>query len=184
MTHTLKFFRRHLIVDSTVGTIRDTLSAVRLTIELPVGVDIEAFKGCGDTILVRLLTTGTPNWSDKLGRMWETVHYFSIVGIKEVEPDSAQLVQRHRIEVKLLIQKTKRNFGAASALRNSHGRSGEEVGLEVVGFVKSNSLEAIYSPSIIAFGFESGAAAFCSVLKVGTVRCKKQNIGQNVDRFV
>ena len=169
------FRHRHVIIDSVVENIRDSLAAVTLTVQLPVGVDIEAFQGCGDTILVRLLTTGTPNLTDKLGRLWETVHYFSIVGIKGVKHDFSQQQQqpqqpqpphRHNIEVKLLIQKTKRDFGAASALRRSHGRAGDEVGLEIVGFVKSNSLEAIYSPSIIAFGFESGAAAFCSLLKV------------------
>ena len=32
--------------------------------------------------------------------------------------------------------------------------------------IKSSSLEAVYSPNIIAVGFESGAAAFCSILKV------------------
>jgi hypothetical protein len=35
----------------------------------------------------------------------------------------------------------------------------------VVGFVKSNALESLYAPTIIGFGWESGAAAFCSIFK-------------------
>ena len=36
---------------------------------------------------------------------------------------------------------------------------------QVLGFVKSNALESVYAPAIIAFGWESGAAAFCSIFK-------------------
>lgn len=35
----------------------------------------------------------------------------------------------------------------------------------MIGFVKSNALESLHAPRIIAFGWESGAAAFCSLLR-------------------
>ena len=44
------FRHRHVIIDSVVENIRDSLAAVTLTVQLPVGVDIEAFQGCGDTM--------------------------------------------------------------------------------------------------------------------------------------
>jgi hypothetical protein len=37
--------------------------------------------------------------------------------------------------------------------------------LQVIGFLKSNALESVYSPALIGFAWESGAAAFCSIFK-------------------
>jgi hypothetical protein len=91
--------------------------------------------------------------------------------------------QKHRIRVQLMIQRTSRPIGASSALveetwKNSttdveatpvpgsgSGTNGVYFDLRVLGFVKSHSLEAMHLPCVIAFGYESGSAAFCSMLR-------------------
>lgn len=46
----------------------------------------------------------------------------------------------------------------------------------MIGFSKSNSLESVYAPLIIAFGWESGAGAFCSLFRQRRIRKVQQNL--------
>jgi len=92
----------------------------------------------------------------------ETVHYFSVVGISVVYPDKDNT--ESCIEVKLLISPTRRQDGITKLLVKSKDVKNGEFKLSMTWLVKSACQAAVYSPNVIAFGFESGAAAFCSLL--------------------
>jgi hypothetical protein len=76
--------------------------------------------------------------------------------------------QKCYAKVQLMIQRTGRTDGASSAMvepSNSTNKDGVHYDFRVLGFVKSHSLEAMHLPCVIAFGYESGSAAFCSLLR-------------------
>lgn len=160
-------FSRYNIVSKSLRPIRGKgLVAVTLVLDPPTTAAPALFQGVGDIIIVRNRTVRVSSLAlSSFKRHCETVHYFSVVGIRETLPAATESGPS-RIEVDLLIQKTARPEGASSALVAADESSGDlKHEIEVVGFMKSNSLEAMHSPCLIAFGFESGSAAFCSMLK-------------------
>ena len=78
-----------MIVDSKVTRIRANVSWVSLRVQLPRGADMEAFRGCGDIALFRLMPIRDQPCINSTTRVWETAHYFSVVGIKVLGASSA-----------------------------------------------------------------------------------------------
>lgn len=182
----------YVIVSKVVRQLRGNaanISAVYLDIELPPQMDAKKLaEGHSDIIIVRNKATGF------FRRFWESAHYFSVVAIEEigivprntVAGDCNEDTKLKGVRVTLLIQKTRRPDGASTALvrqkpKQTDGGGGDiekqrdleskfdteniHQKVSIIGFIKSNSFGACFSPCIIAFGFESGAAAFCSMLK-------------------
>ena len=96
-------------------------------------------------------------------RVLETVHYFSVVSIKLVEDSPASSSDSY-LEVTLLISPTRRPDGISQALVTTQSAAAK-LKFDMYIFLKSNGLESLYTPSLIAVAFDSGAAAFCSLLK-------------------
>ena len=119
-----------------------------------------------DVILLR-------NMKSTLTWMLESVHYFSVVGVSVIYPDTGgsnsttTTTTESCIEVKLLISPTRREDGITKLMCKQGANSGKgPYSISMARLIKSSCQAAIYSPNIIAFGFESGAAAFCSILLV------------------
>jgi hypothetical protein len=154
------FNRKFTTLGKTAKPIRrGTLSDVKLRLRMPT-YDIQfdevyqnkPYTGYCDVILIKFRDPAA-KWS----REMETVHYYSTVNVKSI-PDSD-----NEVEASLMIQKTRRAGGCSAALMDDKDVMGEKI--EVIGFLKSNALESVYSPAIIGFAWESGAAAFCSIFK-------------------
>ena len=206
---------------------RSTYS-IKIVASIPSHVDSSIFSAtCCDIILLRNLTT-------HYTRVTDTVHYFSVCGIKLIDSQTAfsfsqfpskQLNSEEEkekyIEITMLIQKTRRadgittsmvngakvrptaakseignekqkekykdedqgkdkassaiekrtaeqtkeRVGIESALVHNNGFSAHNLTIEMAGLIKSNCLQTLYVPCIVAFAFESGAAAFCSLFQ-------------------
>jgi hypothetical protein len=158
---------KYEILSKTTTQIRGKgLVAVELTLSLPKSVNLASLQGCGDVISIQnLAREKASRWLSKFYRTLETAHYFSVVSI-HLLPNPNDPTHLPTARVTLMIQKTSRSDGASTALVEDDDDSGTILHeVRVLGFMKSNSLEALYSPCLIAFGYESGSAAFCSMMK-------------------
>jgi hypothetical protein len=180
VSHPVKRYFSHRVLHAAVGSQRDRyeilsktttqlrgkgLVKVELVLSLPSNVDLTTLQGCGDVIVIQNLAL--EKGYESLGNFYrsiETAHYFSVVSIDLLpNPDSADLLPTARVT--LMIQKTNRLDGASTSLVEDADSAKVKHQVRVLGFLKSNSLEALYSPCLIAFGYESGSAAFCSMMK-------------------
>jgi hypothetical protein len=154
------FNRKYTTLGKTAKPIRrGTLSDVKLRLAMPT-YDVQfdevlqnkEYTGYCDVILIKFRDP-----ANKWAREMETVHYYSTVNVRGL-PDS-----NNEIEASLMIQQTRRKGGCSAALMDATDVMGDKI--EVIGFLKSNALESLYAPALIGFAWESGAAAFCSILK-------------------
>eukprot|EP01038_Epipyxis_sp_PR26KG_P005024 gene5024-7012_t len=192
---------KYTVIEKIVTPIKkNSLYIVKLIVSLSPETDLKHFEENSEIIMLRNYTILQ---NDLLCgfinpfRYLRTPHYFSVANVKinrQKLIDRAMTVsvsanslhenvssEPITAEVSLLIQKTRRVGGVASTLVTTKDEISADskwiYDMEVMGFTKSNVSEALYSPCVIAYTFESGAAATCSLLRN---RCTMRNHIENL----
>jgi hypothetical protein len=142
------FFRRHdgyepvfIALRRDAERVTPNLTNVLLVCRTPTCVQS---MDCSDVVLLR-----------PLHRLLDTAHYYSVA--------SSHIVGKV-IFVRLLVQAAPNSQGTSGKLASpGHGLDPE---VDVIGFIKSHSYQALSYRSVIAFAYESGVASFTSFLAV------------------